>query len=60
MKSLDLSLRQKKLLHTMQHASSPRTSADLAGELGVSSRTIRNDVIKINDELTPYNAKIEA
>ena len=60
MKSLDLSLRQKKLLHTMQHAGSPKTSAELASELGVSSRTIRNDVAKINDELTPYGAGIDA
>lgn len=60
MKSLDLSLRQKKLLHIMQYTSTPKTSADLAGDLGVSSRTIRNDVIKINDELAPYGAAIEA
>ena len=60
MKSLDLSLRQKKLLHAMQHASSPKTSASLAAELGVSSRTVRNDVVKINDELAPYGACIDS
>lgn len=58
--SLDLSLRQKKLLHTVQHSGSPRTSFDLADELGVSSRTIRNDIIKINEELLPHRACIEA
>ena len=60
MKSLDLSLRQKKLLHAMQHAGSPKTSFALAAELGVSSRTIRSDVVKINEELAPYGAAIDA
>jgi lichenan operon transcriptional antiterminator len=60
MKSLDLSLRQKKLLHTMQHSSAPRTSFDLAEELGVSSRTIRSDVGKINEELSSYGACIQS
>ncbi len=60
MKSLDLTLRQKKLLHTMQHSASPRTGLELAETLGVSSRTIRNDVVKINEELAPYGASIAA
>lgn len=60
MKSLDLTLRQKKLLHTMQYSTSPRTGLDLAETLGVSSRTIRNDVAKINEELSPYGASINA
>lgn len=60
MKSLDLSLRQKKLLHTLQHSSVPRTSFELADELGVSSRTIRSDVGKINSELAPYGACIQS
>ena len=60
MKSLDLTLRQKKLLHTMQHSASPKTGLELAETLGVSSRTIRNDVVKINEELAPYGASIAA
>ncbi len=60
MKSLDLSLRQKKLLHAMQHTSSPKTSYELASQLNVSTRTIRNDVVKINDELAPHHAQIVA
>lgn len=58
MKSLDLSLRQKRILHIMQHNDTYITSAALAAKLNVSSRTIRNDVVKINEELAPYNARI--
>lgn len=59
MNQLDLSLRQKKILHIMQHESGCITSLALGKQLHVSSRTIRNDVAKINEEIIPYGAEIK-
>ena len=58
MKALDLSLRQKQILHIMQHTNEDVTSAALGNQLGVSSRTVRSDIIKINEALGPYDARI--
>lgn len=58
MNSLDLSLRQRKLLHMMQNLSAYTTGAELARQLKVSPRTIRSDVVTINQALAPYHAQI--
>ena len=43
-----LSLRQRKLLYVLLHNKGLVTGAKLAGELGTTSRTVRNDVAAIN------------
>lgn len=60
MASLNLTLRQRKLLHTIQSRSGMITGQDLASMLNASARTIRSDVVTINHELEPYNARIES
>ena len=60
MASLNLTLRQRKLLHTIQSRSGMITGQDLASTLNASARTIRSDVVTINHELEPYNARIES
>ena len=60
MASLNLTLRQRKLLHTIQNRSGMVTGQDLATILNASARTIRSDVVTINHELEPYNARIES
>ena len=57
-KKLELTLRQRKLLHMMQHRTSFITGAELARELGVTSRTIRSDILEINQAISPYQAEI--
>ena len=60
MASLNLTLRQRKLLHTIQNRSGMVTGQDLATILNASARTIRSDVVTINHELEPYHARIES
>lgn len=60
MDKLKLALRQRKLLHRMQHQETFITGNELAKELGVSPRTIRNDVVEINRNIRPYHARIRS
>ena len=60
MDKLKLALRQRKLLHRMQHQETFITGSELAKELGVSPRTIRNDVVEINRNIRPYHAQIKS
>ena len=60
MDKLKLALRQRKLLHRMQHQETFITGNELAKELGVSPRTIRNDVVEINRNIRPYHAQIRS
>lgn len=52
MEDLTLTLRQRKLLHYLQHQSDYVTGQALAAHLSVSSRTIRTDVTEINELLS--------
>lgn len=56
--TLNLSLRQKKLLHIMQGTDGFITGNVLARQLNVSPRTIRSDIAEINRTLAPYHAQI--
>lgn len=58
MNILNLNLRQRKLLHLIQTKNRITTGAEIAMELNVSSRTIRNDVAEINQVLSEYDACI--
>ncbi len=60
MNTLQLSIRQRKLLHIVQNQTTFITGNDLAKELEVSPRTIRNDISEINIKLKPLNAKIDS
>ena len=60
MDKLKLTLRQRKLLHRMQHQDAFITGNELAKELGVSPRTIRSDVVEINRNIRPYRAQIRS
>ena len=60
MASLNLTLRQRKLLHTIQNRKDMITGQELAGLLNASARTIRSDVVTINHELKPYGASIDS
>lgn len=60
MPSLNLSLRQRKLLHILQYQNVLITGRELAKQLNVSPRTIRSDVAEINRILAPYNAEIHS
>lgn len=57
-KSLNLSLRQRKLLHILQNQKSYMTGSQLAKQLNVSPRTIRSDIVVINQSLEPFEAQI--
>lgn len=58
METLNLTLRQRKLLHIIQEQTGFITGSQLAAELGVSPRTIRSDVTLINRQLAAHNARI--
>ncbi len=58
MDTLNLSLRQRKLIHILQNQSDYITGNELAGQLSVSPRTIRYDIETINQALAPHHAKI--
>lgn len=51
MTPLTLSLRQRKLVHYLQLQSAYTTGQELASQLQVSARTIRNDIAEINQIL---------
>lgn len=55
-----LSLRQRKLLNLVQNNTSHITGAALAKQLGVSPRTIRSDIVEINQALAACAANIAA
>lgn len=58
MEPLSLSLRQRKILNYLQQKTTYTTGEELAGYLQVSSRTIRNDVIVINETLVSKGIRI--
>ncbi|MDD3794630.1 MAG: HTH domain-containing protein [Lachnospiraceae bacterium] len=58
METLNLSLRQRKILYTIQQQESCITGGKLADKLKVSSRTIRSDITEINHALSPHHARI--
>lgn len=60
MEDLTLTLRQRKLLHYLQHHRSYITGEVLAGQLSVSSRTIRTDVTEINQRLADRGIHIDS
>lgn len=60
MDTLNLSLRQRKLLHLLQNRHGFTTCAELARELSVSPRTIRYDIEMINRELSLHHASISS
>lgn len=60
MKSLNLTLRQRKLLHIMQNHHTLITGQELAKQLQVSPRTIRTDVTEINRNIRPFHAEIHS
>ena len=60
MDKLNLSLRQRKLLHMIQEQTTYITGNELAKQLGVSPRTIRSDIVEINQNILPYQAEIHS
>lgn len=60
MKTVTLSLRQRKLLNLIQNQTSHITGKALAKQLNVSPRTIRSDIAEINHALTACGARISA
>lgn len=58
MAKLNLTLRQRKLLHMMQEQTTYITGNELAQQLNVSPRTIRSDIVEINRNIHPYGAQI--
>lgn len=58
MVSINLSLRQRKLLHYIQNQRRYVTGKELAGHLQVSARTVRSDVAEINENLTGLGVSI--
>lgn len=60
MQQIILSLRQRKILHSLKYKNEYITGEELAIELNVSSRTIRNDINEINNLLKDYGIAIES
>ena len=58
MENLALSLRQRKILYTIQQQEDYITGKNLADQFKVTARTIRNDIVEINHALKPYQAEI--
>ena len=58
MTPLTLSLRQRKLVHYLQFQSAYTTGQELASQLQVSARTIRNDIAEINQILNGTGIRI--
>lgn len=58
MNTLNLSLRQKKILYILQNQTSFITGKKIASDLNVTARTIRNDIQELNHFLIPYNTHI--
>lgn len=53
-----LTLRQRKLLNLLRTQESYITGAALAGQLHVTARTIRSDIVEINHFLLPFGSRI--
>lgn len=60
MKHLILHSRQRKLLSILKVQQGPIASAELGKRLGVSDRTVRNDILYLKNVLTDYGASIQA
>ncbi len=60
MEKISLLLRQRKLLYILQHRNEMVTGAELAKQLGTTSRTVRSDILIINRSLAPYQARIRS
>lgn len=60
MNNIILSLRQRRILHSLKYKTGYVTGEDLALELNVSSRTIRNDITEINTLLKESGIVIES
>ena len=60
MDKIFLLLRQRKLLYILQHRAGLITGAELARQLGATTRTIRNDVAAINRSMEPYHIRISS
>lgn len=60
MEQINLTLRQRKILNILQGKNSYLTGAELARQLNVTVRTIRNDVATINSVLEPYHVRIDS
>ena len=58
METLNLTLRQRKILHIIQDKTDFITGQQLAQELNVSPRTIRSDIVAINDAIALHGAQI--
>ncbi len=58
METLNLTLRQRKILHIIQDKTDFITGQQLAQELNVSPRTIRSDIVAINDAIALHDAQI--
>lgn len=58
MESATLSLRQRKILNLIQNQTTHITGQTLAKQLGVSPRTIRSDIVEINQSLSVCGAMI--
>ena len=58
MESARLSLRQRKILNIIQNQTTHITGQALARQLGVSARTIRSDIVEMNQSLSICGAKI--
>ena len=60
MGAFTLSIRQRKLLRILNSAHGICTGNELSGKLGISERTVRNDISEINHMLEPYRIYIKA
>ena len=60
MQNILLSLRQRKILQSLKYKTEYVTGEELANELNVSSRTIRNDINEINTLLKESGIVIES
>lgn len=60
MHNILLSLRQRKILQSLKYKTEYVTGKELANELNVSSRTIRNDINEINNLLKESGIVIES
>ena len=58
MKELTLHARQKKLLSILNAKHGVETGKEISAKLGVSERTVRNDISEINTQLESYGIQI--
>ena len=55
-----LHARQKQLLYLLNCQHGLATGSELAAKLSTSERTIRNDILQINEAMAPHNIQIQA